>query len=181
VFVGFEKDLHQQFVNRFLPERDLLVSIFCASAQFQPIERALARQGGLGIRAAGQHSKQRILPQLLLIIEVFVAQGQAVNPLRQHLLNRVLHLGLLSTVQETLRQARQQIQALVGFAQQQGAAVGTDGSPIEAGHDFPPSEGFKSETGLVTLCHSESRSSLGGNCCLETQLCHEERLFANTL
>jgi hypothetical protein len=93
----------------------------------------------------------------------------------------VLYQVLPPAVEEAFRQSRQQIQALVGLAQQQGAPVGTDRSAIEAGYYFPPSEGFKSEAGLGTLCHSEGRSPFGGNCCLETQLCHEERLFANTL
>jgi hypothetical protein len=52
---------------------------------------------------------------------------------------------------------------------------------VEAGYDLPSAAGFKSETRLVTLCHSEGRSSFGSNCCLETQLCHEERPFANYL
>src|SRR5664280_2351383 len=37
---------------------------------------------------------------------------------------------------------------------------------------------FKLEFGLATLCHSKDRLFFGVNCCVETQLCHERRLFA---
>src|SRR6266566_2142717 len=87
---------------------------------------------------------------------------------------------LIPAVEKTLCQARQQIQTLVGLAQQERAAVGTDRSPVETSHDFPSPAGFKSETRFDTLCHSEGRSLFGSNCCLETQLCHERRPFANS-
>ncbi len=51
---------------------------------------------------------------------------------------------------------------------------------VETGHDLPLPAGFKSEARLVTLCHSEGRSFFGANCCVETQLCHEGRPFANS-
>ena len=92
----------------------------------------------------------------------------------------MLNLLLIPAVQKTLRQARQQIQALVGLAQQQCPAVGTDRAPVESGHDLPRTAGFKSEAGLGTLCHSEGRPLFGSNCCVETQLCHEGRPFANS-
>ena len=65
---------------------------------------------------------------------------------------------LTPSVEETIRQPRQQIQALVGLAQQQGATIGTDRAPIKPGHDLTLPTGFKSEAGLVTICHSRGRS-----------------------
>ena len=120
------------------------------------------------------------MPQLLVIVEVFIAQGQAVDSLREHLQDRMIDHVLIPAVEEALCQARQQVEALVGLAQQERAAVGTDRSAVETGHDFPRSQRFKSEAGLATLCHSEGRPLFGANCCLETQLCHEGRPFANT-
>jgi hypothetical protein len=86
----------------------------------------------------------------------------------------------ISPVQKTARQPWQQIQTLIGLAQQECSAVGTDRAPVESGHDLPSPEGFKSETRLVTLCHSEGRSFFGVTACWETQLCHEGRPFANS-
>ena len=92
----------------------------------------------------------------------------------------MIDLVLIPTVEEARSQARQQIEAPVGLAQQKRAAIGTDRSAVEPGHDFPRPQGFKSEAGLATLCHSEGRSFLGANCCVETQLCHEGRPSANS-
>jgi hypothetical protein len=38
--------------------------------------------------------------------------------------------------------------------------------------------GVEFEAGLRTLCHSKAARLLAINCCLETQSCHERRLFA---
>ena len=92
----------------------------------------------------------------------------------------MLHSVWVAAVQEALRQARQQIQPLVGLAQLHGASVGADRAAVETGHHLPLSAGFKSETGLVTLCHSEGRPLFGSNCCVETQLCQMQRLFASS-
>jgi hypothetical protein len=93
----------------------------------------------------------------------------------------MLHLLLIPAIQKTLRQPRQQIQALVGLAQQKRSPIGTDGAPVKTGQDLPLPAGFKSEAGLDTICHSEGRPLFGSNCCLETQLCHEGRPFAKYL
>jgi hypothetical protein len=87
--------------------------------------------------------KTRPLAQLLVIVDVFVAQRQPVNPLRQHLFNRVLDQILVPAVRKTLRQTRQQVQTLVGLAKKKRPAIGTDRSTIETGHDFPPARRFK--------------------------------------
>jgi hypothetical protein len=90
----------------------------------------------------------------------------------------MLHHALIPAIEKTLRQARQKIQLLVGLAQKQGAPVRADRSTVESGYDFPLSAVCKFETRLGTLCHSEGLSSFGANCCVETQLCHVEGLFA---
>src|ERR1017187_6186705 len=111
-----------------------------------------------------------------MVIEVFVAQRKTVDSLREHLQDRMLHLIRIPAVEKTLRQTGQQIQTLIGLAQQKRAAIRADRPTVETGHDFPSSRRFKSEPGLDTLCHSKSRPLFGPNCCVETQLCHEGRL-----
>ena len=91
-----------------------------------------------------------------------------------------LDLLLIPAVEKTLRHPGQQIEALVGLAQQQRATIGTDCAPVETGHDLTLPAGFEFEAGLVTLCHSEGRPLFGSNCCVETQLCHEGWPFANS-
>jgi serine/threonine protein kinase len=81
-----------------------------------------------------------------------------VDPLCQHLLDRVLDPVLSPPVEKTFRQAQQEIQTLIGLTQQQRAPIGTDCSAVEAGYDLPPSAGIKSETRLDSLCHTKAVS-----------------------
>jgi hypothetical protein len=95
-----EEHADEQFVHRLLPECDFLVPVFYASAQFQPVQRTLARQG-FEILLTGQNAEHRVRAQLLVIVQVFIAQGKAVNPLRQHLADGMLHQRLIPAVEET--------------------------------------------------------------------------------
>src|ERR1700691_6095854 len=72
----------------------------------------------------------------------------------------MLDLLLMPAVQKTLCQPRQQIQALVGLAQQKGSPIGTDRTSVKTGHNLTLPAGFKSEAGLDTICHSEGRPLL---------------------
>jgi hypothetical protein len=179
--VGLEEHVHHEFIHRLFPECDLLVAILYARAQFHAVQRALACQRLLQLFPSRKDAEHRIVAQLLMVVEILIAQRQTVDSLREHLLNRMLDLVLIPAVEKTFCQAREQVQALIGLAQQERAAIGTDRPAVEPGHDFPSSGGFKSEAGLVTLCHSEGRPFFGSNCCVETQLCHEGRPFANSL
>ena len=76
-----EEHLHQEFIDRLLPESYLLVSILRAGAQLHPVQRALARQRFLQFFPARQDAEDWVLPQLLVIIDVFVSQRQTVDSL----------------------------------------------------------------------------------------------------
>jgi hypothetical protein len=65
---------------------------------------------------------------LFVIVQVFVAQRKAIDSLREHLGNRMFHQGLIPAVEERLCQSPYQVQPLVGLAQQERPAVGTDRS-----------------------------------------------------
>src|SRR3982751_6801493 len=84
----------------------------------------------------------------------------------------------IPTVDKAPSQTRQQIQPLVGLAQQQTTPIGADCSPVKTGHNFPPTAAFKSEAGLVTLRHSESRSPLSRKQLLPQMFMPERTAFA---
>lgn len=48
-----------------------------------------------------------------MIVEIFVAQRQTVDPLGEHFQSGVPHLVLVPPIEKTRRQPRQQIQTLV--------------------------------------------------------------------
>src|SRR5580658_332013 len=78
----------------------------------------LLRASGSSSPSGPQDTENRIVPQLLAIVEVFVSQRQPVDPLREHLQKRVLRPLRIPAVEKTIRQPRQQIQATVGLARQ---------------------------------------------------------------
>ena len=53
---------------------------------------------------------------LLVIIQVFVAQSKAVDPLRQHFSNRVFDQCPIPAVQKTLGKTCQRVESLVDLA-----------------------------------------------------------------
>ena len=56
-----------------------------AAGQLQPVQSALAGQRLTQFPLARQQSQQRIRTQLLVIVQIFVAQCQTIDALRQHL------------------------------------------------------------------------------------------------
>src|SRR5439155_17863950 len=81
LLVGLQENLHHEFIDRVLPERDLLVAVIDACAQLHSVERAFPCQRRLQPGAARKNAEEGIGAQLLVIIEVFVSQSQTVNPL----------------------------------------------------------------------------------------------------
>ncbi len=69
--------LRPNFVDRLFPKGNLLVAVLHARPQLQPVQRALPGQRPLHFFPPHQHPHQGILPQLLVVVQVFVAQPPA--------------------------------------------------------------------------------------------------------
>jgi hypothetical protein len=103
--VRFQKQIPQQPVQRLGRVCDLVIAA-AAAGQLQPVQSAFARQLLVQLALAGQQPEKRIRAQLLMIVEVFVAQRQPVDALRQHLRQRVLDQQRRAAVAEAARQGR---------------------------------------------------------------------------
>ena len=82
--VRLDEKIRQQPVQGFGRVRDLVIAA-AAAGQFQPVQRALAGQRLIQFPLAAEQPQQRIVAQLLVIVEVFIAQRQPIDALRQHL------------------------------------------------------------------------------------------------
>jgi hypothetical protein len=113
--------------------------------ELRPLRRVLEPSGilrcsyfpGEGFREIAlsrRHPQQRILPQLLVIVQVFVTESQTVNALRQHLFQRVLDPLRLPVVGEATSYAPQQADLAIGLAQEQRTALRGQPTPLELGH-----------------------------------------------
>jgi hypothetical protein len=111
-----KEDIQEKLLNAIASRDDLLVPAFRVGPdgrQFQSVQRALARQRFATvpfphpflpqrILFAHQHRQQWIVTQLIVIVEVFVAQREAVDALAQQLQHRVFDLLRVTVVDETL-------------------------------------------------------------------------------
>jgi hypothetical protein len=67
---------------------DLVIGRRCVGPQFKPVERRFAghRRAVLAARGqlAGQHRHDRVVPQLVVIDDIFIAQRNAKDALADH-------------------------------------------------------------------------------------------------
>ncbi len=82
--VRLDEQIAQQRVDLLRLVVDLVIALI-AARKLQPVQRALARKRLVERPLAAQHRHQRIVPQLLVIVEIFVAQRESEDALREHL------------------------------------------------------------------------------------------------
>ena len=160
--VRLDEHVHQQRVDLLRRVVDLVIAL-AAAGKFQPVQRALARQGCFQLAPARQHPHQRIVAQLLMIVEVLIAQRQPVDALRQHLRKLVLDKHRRAPVGETRRHPLQQTDLAIGLPQQQRTAIARHLPGCETGLYPARKMCCKREDFLITLCHEKGRPFLGHN------------------
>jgi hypothetical protein len=83
-----------------------------------------------------RHGQHRIVPQLVVIVEILVAQRQPKHALRDEVQQRMLDLLGVAVVGEAGGEAPYDSRARLQFLQQQGSPIGGDVAPIEAPNQF---------------------------------------------
>ena len=81
-----------------------------------------------------QHRKRRVLAQLVVIVQVFIAQRQAEDALPHQGLDLMLDIARVAPIDEAVGEATHQCEAPVDLPQQQRARVRGDAPAIETGH-----------------------------------------------
>ncbi len=172
--VGFQEDVHQHPVQGVGVGRDPVVAVHggvLRPAQLQAVQCARPRQrappvplpgppraGGIGL--AHQQRQQAVGAQRVVVVEVLVAQGDPVHPLRDQLRDRMLDLPGMAMIGEATRDPLHQPQPTVHLAQQDAAPVRGESAPIETTDDLTATEGVKFKLSRRTLCaHGVSLSS----------------------
>jgi len=87
---------------------------------------------------ADQHSKDRIVPQRLVIVQVLVPERDPKDPLRHQRPHRVLDRARITIVHKAPGQAVNQPDRFIGALQQQRPGIGCHPPAIERRH-YPPS------------------------------------------
>lgn len=154
-----DERLDKEVLNVPRPRHDLLVTtarVRSDRRQLQPIERALPRQRTTAIRRvdailtsrillADQHRQQRIAPQGLVVVEVFIPQTQPEDPLLEQIDKRMCDLVGIPMIVKAVRKPLQQPSPRLDLAEQHSADVRGDRSASEFGDDVPPAEGLQLE------------------------------------
>ena len=104
------------------------------------------------MRLFQQHSQQRIVAQLLVIVQILLTQGQTIDALRHQLLHGVFDPVRIAIIGEAGGKLAQDPDALLDLPQQQTTAVTGDRSAVELRPDLASFLGMKSKDKLVTLC-----------------------------
>ena len=93
--MGLQEQIDEQPLDRGRVMADLVVARRLRPAQFQPVQRRLARQRRAirppRLELAGQHRQHRVVPQLVVVVQVLVTERDAEHPLRHHRADTVLH------------------------------------------------------------------------------------------
>ena len=104
---------------------------------------------------------------MIVIAEIFVAQRESVDALRQQLFDRMLDQQRVAVIVEAGGRAPQQVEPSVGLPQQQRSAVRTHHPAVELRHHLTSFRACELEAGLVTLCHKKSRLPPALTCSLK--------------
>jgi len=135
---------------------DLVVARRLCPAQLQSVQRALACQWRaiLALRfqlPGGQHCHQRVVAQLVVIVQVLVAERDPIHALSHQRANLMhYHLGH-STVREAGGKSIDHPYRAFHLTQQQCARVRCHLAGVKRGHNFPAFNRCKTKQIRVTL------------------------------
>ena len=92
------------------------------------------------------------MADLVVVVEVFVAQSDGDNALGDEGAQAVLDAVGVAVIGEAVRHLVNERQALIDLAQQQGAGIGSDGTAVKISHHAAASVAFKLQRFGGTLC-----------------------------
>ena len=186
------KQLDQQLIE-FLGARD---DAFVATArrfpgftQLQAVQGARTGQGVASValshplvprhvRFAHQHREQRIIAQRIMVIEVFVSQGNRVDALGHQFIDAMFNARAIAVIHKTPRHPRRHPDTEAYLAKQHSSAVGADATAIKSTRHRAASQGVKLKLFDSTLCLQGCFLFDWHKRLIAQTLCHEEQLFS---
>jgi hypothetical protein len=134
-------------------------------SQFKTIESTLASQGLTSITVVrptastriffvGQHGQKRIMPELVMVIDILVAEAEAKDALLQEFRKFVLDSGWVTVIREAPGELLDKVKFLLDLAEQKTTGIRSDKSTIKSGHYLTRMEVLEKQFFLITICHS---------------------------
>jgi hypothetical protein len=118
LLVRFDDQIDQQRFDSRRIMRNLVIARRFRPAQLQTVERRLAGYRctilALGLELAGQHRHHRIMAQLVMVVEILIAQRDPHHPLANQRFHLVLNQFLTAPVAKAPRKPFDQLERPVG-------------------------------------------------------------------
>ena len=155
--MGLEEQIHEQALDRLPIVSDLVVAR-CSSSRsvLQPVQGGLAGERrairAFGLQLPGQHGEHRIVAQLVVVDEIFVAESDGEHPLADQRRQQMLHQVRTAMILETGGEPLDQSNRLVSCAQQQHTGVRGHRSAVKCRNDPASVRGSEIEAFRSTLC-----------------------------
>ena len=139
-FVSFQKKGDEKISNRHRIVTDLVVTRRLQLAQLQPIERRLASYWGTILAArcqlARQNGHDRIVPQLIVVVEILIPQRNPNYPLPDKRCDRVFDKLRAPLVVKAGRKSIYQPNRTIRSSEQQRSGVRGNGATIKRRNNF---------------------------------------------
>ncbi len=110
-----------------------------------------------------------------MVVQVFVAQRQAIHPLGHQLPYAVFDTLGIAVIGKTIGQAIEQSNAPIHLAQQQPTTVRCDAPAVKTPDHLASTQGLKFQLFRFTLCIHRPLSLVAGKCLVALALCNKKR------
>ena len=97
----------------------------------------------------GQH---RIVPQVVMVVEVFITECQTVDPLGEELFDGMLDPVGITVIGVAGGKLPDDARETFGLTQQQAPRIGSHLATVKTGHHISATEGVKRKRFWITLC-----------------------------
>ena len=147
--MGLHEQVDQQAFDHLRIMADLVIAGRQRPAQLEPVQRRLARHRRTiltpGFELAGEDRHHRVMAELIVVDQVFIAERQSEHPLADQGLDLVLDQLWPTRVAEAGGEPIDDTDRSVGRAKQQRPGVRGDASAVESRHHRAAFNGYKFE------------------------------------
>ena len=154
--VVLEEEIDEQALDGRRIVTDLVIAARSRRRVLEPVQGALAgeRCAALapGRELAGERRQHRIVAQLVVVDQVFVAERDAEDALCHHRRNTVLDLRLDPAIGEAAGKPLDQPDRPIGRAEQQCPGIRGDLATVKRGDHLTALDHFITEQIAATLC-----------------------------
>jgi hypothetical protein len=110
-----------------------------------------------------------------MIVEILIAQGQAIDPLRDQRMSAVLDTVGVAVIGEATGHPLQQTYPLINLPQQQSTTVGSDPAAVKTTHHIAATQCVKFQLIRGTLCWHRPSLLFARKVLFALTLCNKER------